>query len=198
MAILTHPPSPSPPAPSLTPGPAPPGRGPRSRSTARPMSSARISDSPTRMAETPAASSRSTSAAGPDAALADESDPGRDLRSRSRKVRSRSVTNRRQVAVVDPDEVGTRVEDAGEVGLVVELDQGRHLPVPLARAWSRESHWRSSSRISAIRRTASAPPAGPRRPGIRRSGSLCGAAGWRPTPGSGRGTRGAPGSKVRR
>ena len=44
----------------------------------------------------------------------------------------------RQVAVVDPDEVGARVEDAGEVGRVVELDQGRHAERPGARQERRE------------------------------------------------------------
>ena len=171
------------------------GVSPSNRSTARPMSSARIRVSPTRIAETPAASSRSTSRAGPDAALADEEHLGGDPVADA-EGQLQVGDEPPEVAVVDPDQVGPGGQDPGEVGLLVELDQGRHAEPSGPGEQARPAPRRRGSRRSGGPRRRR--PSGPRRPGIRRSGSPCGARGSRPRPGSGPGRRGAPGSTGRR
>ena len=92
-------------------------------------------------------------ATSPDAALADEHDPRRDLIAQVEgmlKVGGEAA----EVAIVDPDEVGPRGQDARQIARVVKLDEGRHPQLARRR---RSAVSASSSRISAIRRMASAP-----------------------------------------
>ena len=104
-------------------------------------------------------------APGADAALADEGDVGGDPVAEP-EGQVEVGDEPAEVAVVDPDEVGPGGQDAGEVGLVVELDQGRHAqPAGPRRAAGPASRRRGSRRSGGSRRRRRA---GPRRPGIRR------------------------------
>ena len=88
-----------------------------------------------------------------DAALADQDDIRRDAVPEA-QGQIEVGDEPAEVAVVDPHEVGAGGQDPRQVRLVVQFDQCRHAERP-ARARSMAS-W-PSSRISAIRRTASAP-----------------------------------------
>ena len=98
---------------------------PRSRSTASPMSGARISDSPTKMAEMPAASKSFHISSSADSAFTDQHNLVWDSVAKPQCVLEVS-TEIVKIAVVDPDEIGTRGKDTVEIGHVVKLDQGRH------------------------------------------------------------------------
>ena len=93
-------------------------------------------------------------AAGADAAFADEHDIGRNLVAKPQGMLEVGAEIR-EVAVIDPDQIGARGKHTVQVGRVVKFDQSCHSqslrPVPEAGLAS------MSSRISAIRRMASAP-----------------------------------------
>ena len=115
-----------------------------------------MSDSPTRIAEIPAASSRSTSCAGADTAFADEHDLGGNPIAKPQGVLEIGAEIR-EVAVIDPDQIGARSKHAAQDW--PRRETRPEPPFPVVSPVPEAGQASMSSRISAIRRMASAPAA---------------------------------------